>query len=150
MILVAPVSENETGWVAAELEFVTESIRSTMAAYTVDRQRVVVHGMGVGGQMAFYVGFSARDLVRGVCTIGAVLSSNPKERVPTQPLSFFIVYGEKDPIADAVKDTKAKLSEHRYPVLLRDLKEKGHQYFEPFNDKTLDEMVRWIDSLDRL
>jgi S1-C subfamily serine protease len=149
MILVAPVSENETGWVASELDFVTEAIRTTMAAYTIDRQRVVAHGMGVGGEMAFYLGFQSRDLVRGVTTIGSVLNSAPKERVPTQPLAFFLTVGEKDPIAEAVKETKTKLTDHRFPVVLRELKEKGHQYYELF-DKTFDEMILWIDSLDRL
>ena len=36
-----------------------------MNQYTIDRNRVVVHGMGVGGQMAFRLGFRARDVVRG-------------------------------------------------------------------------------------
>src|SRR5581483_4572147 len=124
MIVVAPLSDNETGWAAPEMDFVTEAARAVMGTYTVDRRRVVVHGMGMGGQMAFYMGFQARDLVRGVATVGAVLTSNPKERVPNQPLSFFVVVGEKDPIVKAVEESKAKLVEHKYPVLLRELKEK--------------------------
>jgi poly(3-hydroxybutyrate) depolymerase len=58
------------------------------------------HGMGVGGQMAFYLGFNKRDLFRGVATTGAALGSNPKERVANQPLSFFVVAGGKDPLKD--------------------------------------------------
>lgn len=153
VILVAPVSENETGWAATESDFVLEATKAVMGQYTVDRQRVIAHGMGAGGQMAFYLAFAARDIIRGVATTGAVLNSNPKERVPNQPLSFLMYVGEKDPILEAVRNSKAKLAEHRYPVLLRELKEKGHQYFDPF-DETLSEafkdMARWIDSLDRL
>jgi predicted esterase len=150
VILVMPTSQNDTGWVANEMEFVNEAIRTVTAGYTVDRRRVIAHGMGVGGQMAFYMGFAARDVIRGVATVGAVLTSNPKERVPTQPVSFFMVVGEKDPIIDSVKESKAKLTEYRYPVILRELKEKGHQYFDFDTEKTLKELVRWIDSLDRL
>jgi len=150
VILVMPVSTNDTGWVANELEFVTEAVRTVMNGYTVDKRRVVAHGMGVGGQMAFYMGFAARDLVRGVATVGSVLTSNPKERVPTQPVSFYMVVGEKDPILDAVKESKAKLAEYRYPIILRELKEKGHEYFDRETESTLKELVRWIDSLDRL
>ncbi len=150
LIFVAPVSENDTGWVANEVEFVNETIRAVTTAYTVDRRRIVAHGMGVGGQMAFYMGFAARDTIRGVATVGAVLTANPKERLPNQPLSFFMVVGEKDPILDAVKESEAKLKEYRYPVLLRTLKEKGHDYFDRDTEPMLRELVRWIDSLDRL
>ena len=52
---------NETGWLLNESEFVVETIRQVMSEYTIDRQRVVAHGMGQGGQMAFYLGFNARD-----------------------------------------------------------------------------------------
>ena len=150
LILVVPISENDTGWVANEMEFVNEAARSVLTNYTIDRRRIVMHGMGVGGQMAFYAGFAARDLVRGVATVGAVLTSNPKERLPNQPLSFFMVVGEKDPILEGVKDSEAKLKEFRYPILLRQMKEKGHDYFDRDTEKTLKELVRWIDSLDRL
>src|SRR5262249_52088677 len=104
----------------------------------------------VGGEMAFYMGFSARDLVRGVATTGAVLTSNPKERVPNQPLSFFLVVGEKDPIKEAVQASREKLRGHRYPVLFRGVQSKGHQYFDEDTQEALKELVRWIDSLDRL
>src|SRR5262249_26267084 len=150
VIIVAPKSEHETGWVASEAEFIQEATRGVMEGYTIDRRRVVTHGMGVGGQMAYYMGFAARDLVRGVATTGAVLTTSPKERVATQPLSFFLIVGEKDPIKEAVKASQDKLREHRYPVIYRELTEKGHQYFDDDSKKTFEELVRWIDSLDRI
>ena len=50
---------------------VLEAARDVMNRYTIDRRRVVAHGMGIGGQMAFHVGFTARDLIRGVATTGS-------------------------------------------------------------------------------
>ncbi len=150
VIMVCPKSEHETGWVASEAEFIQEAARAVIDGYTIDRRRVVTHGMGVGGQMSYYMGFAARDLVRGVATTGAVLTTNPKERVPTQPLSFFLIVGEKDPIKEAVKASQDKLREHRYPTVYRELPEKGHQYFDDDSKKTFEELVRWIDSLDRI
>src|SRR5205807_1914852 len=139
VILVMPTSQNDTGWVANEVEFGNEAIRTVIAGYTIDRRRVIAHGMGVGGQMAFYLGFAARDVIRGVATVGAVLTANPRERLANQPLSFFMVVGEKDPILDAVKESESKLKEYRYPVLLRQMKEKGHDYFDNETEKTLKE-----------
>ncbi len=150
IILVGPNSENDAGWIASEVEFVLEAAKFAMENYTIDRRRVVAHGMGLGGQLAIYLGFSSRDLVRGVATVGAVPNQNPKERVPTQPLRFFIVTGEKDPIKEAVNAGQAKLAEYKYPVIYRVLKEKGHQYFDEDSIATLKELVRWIDSLDRM
>jgi predicted esterase len=51
--------------------------------------------MGNGGEMAFYAGFNARDVFRGVATLGAALGNPPKDNVANQPLAFFISAGDK-------------------------------------------------------
>ena len=86
IIVVAPEAENENGWIASETDAVVQAVREVMNQYTIDRQRVIAHGMGIGGQMAFYLGFTARDLVRGVATTGAVLASPQGERWPISRL----------------------------------------------------------------
>jgi predicted esterase len=147
MIMCGPIAENETGWVPSESDVVTEVVRDVLGSYTIDRKRVVAHGMGVGGQMAFYLGFHNRELFRGVAATGAALTSTPKEKVPNQPLAFYLHAGAKDPLAKAVAESKAKLIEHKYPVVHRETEDAGHQYLD---EKAVDELARWIDSLDRL
>ena len=44
-------------------------------------------------------------------------------------------------------ESKDKLVEQKFPVVYREIADMGHQYLD---EKTLDELVRWIDSLDRL
>jgi serine protease Do len=147
IILVGPKSESETGWRASEAEFVQEAAREVMKEYTVDRQRVVAHGMGVGGQMAFYLGFNARDLVRGVATTGAALATQPKDNAAAQRLAFFVVAGARDPLAKEIAGVKPELQKHKFPVTQREVAEMGKEYLDR---KTFEELVRWIDSLDRL
>ncbi len=147
IILVCPKAENKTGWVPSESDVIVEIARDVMATYTIDKRRVVAHGMGVGGQFAFYLGFHNRDLVRGVAVTGAALASQVKEKVPNQPLAFFLHAGGKDPLKDAVVESRTKLLDQKYPVAYREDKDAGHQYLD---EKALDELVRWIDSLDRL
>ena len=77
-----------------------------MGQYTTDKQRVIAHGMGVGGKMAYYLGFNERDLIRGVATTGAVLASPAKNNVANQPLAFFLVAGGKDPLKVSGRETK--------------------------------------------
>jgi dienelactone hydrolase len=147
VIMIGPKAENETGWLPSEADFIQEAVKNVMDTYTIDHRRVVAHGMGLGGQMAYYLGFHNRALVRGVATSGAALTSAPKERVANQPLSFFLVTGGKDPLKDAIKETKTKLAEYKYSALLRELPNLGHEYLDV---PTLEELVRWIDALDRM
>jgi poly(3-hydroxybutyrate) depolymerase len=151
MILLVPRTDNERGWTQGESEFVQEAVKGVTDAYTIDRQRVVAHGMGLGGEMAFYLGFHARNLVRGVATTGAALTSNPREKVVNQPLSFFLAVGGKDPLQDAVKESRDKLAEQKYPVIYRQIEDMGHQYLDGRAGRpVLDEIIRWIDTLDRM
>jgi S1-C subfamily serine protease/dienelactone hydrolase len=147
MILVGPKSENESGWVASESEFIAQTARDMISEFTIDRQRVIVHGMGIGGQMAFYLGFSARDLIRGVATTSSILASAPKETQQNQPLAFFIVAGGKDPLSKQIAQSRQVLADKKYPVIFREIAEMGKEYL---TEKVLQEMIRWLDSLDRI
>jgi serine protease Do len=147
LILVCPTTEAETGWAPGDTEFVQEAVKAATDGYTIDKRRVVAHGMGNGGQMAIYLGFHNRALYRGVAATGAALTGNPKERVANQPLAFFLSVGEKDPIKDAVKDSTEKLRENKFSVVHREMAKLGHEYL---TEGTLQDLVRWIDSLDRM
>ncbi len=151
IILVCPQAEAERGWTQSEGEFVQEAVKAVGESYTIDRQRIVAHGMDRGGEMAFWMGFHSRGLFRGVAPTGAALTSNPREKVANQPLNFFLVVGDKDPLLDAVKETKAKLTEYKYSVIFREIKNMGRQYIDGrLGIETLHELARWIDSLDRM
>jgi dienelactone hydrolase len=146
-ILMGPKSQNAAGWVASETEGVTQDVKEVLGEYTIDRRRVIAHGMGVGGQMAFYLGFNARDVVRGVATTGATLGTQPKDNVANQPLSFFVVGGEKDPLIKDIAQAKPALAEKRFPVIYRAIKDFGKEYMD---QATLIELCVWLDSLDKI
>jgi S1-C subfamily serine protease/predicted esterase len=146
VILLCPRAANEAGWLGSENESIEQMTRQIMDEYTIDHQRIVAHGMGLGGQMAFYLGFHSRDLIRGVATTGAAMTTSPKENVVGQRLAFFLVAGGKDPLLQAIVESKAKLLEHKFPVAYQEIPEMGQQYFDAV---TLRELIRWIDSLDR-
>ncbi len=149
LIMLGPISENKNGWVPTEAEGVISDINAVLGEYTIDKQRIIVHGSGIGGQMAYYLGFNAREQVRGVATVGAVLASQPKDLVPNQRLQFYIAAGQKDPILKDIVDGKPKLTEHKYNVILRVINEKGKEYLNESPD-AFREMLRWLDSLDRI
>ena len=146
-ILMGPKAQTAEGWVPSETELVMQDVKRVLGQYTFDRTRVVAHGMGNGGQMAFYLGFNARDVFRGVATIGAVLGTAPKENVANQPLAFFLAVGDKDPLLKEVEESKAALDAKRFPVAYRLLKESGKEYLDV---QAFGELLNWLDSLDRL
>lgn len=146
LVMVCPRSENEAGWTPSEADFVVSAVRDTFTHYTIDKQRVVAHGLGVGGQMAIYLGFSHRDLFGGVATTGAVVT-HMKDNIPTLRLAFYLTGGELDPLIKSIADSKVQLQQHRFPVVYREIKGRGREYLE---DLQIQELVRWIDSLDRL
>jgi serine protease Do len=146
-IVLGPKAENESGWLASEADVVLEEVQAVMEQYTIDPQRVVVHGMANGGQMAFYLGFHSRNVVRGVAVTGAALTTEPPDNLPSQRLSFFVVAGDKDPLAKSILETKPKLAKRKFSVIYREIPDMGRQYLDA---QTLEEIIRWIDSLDRL
>jgi serine protease Do len=146
-IVMGPKSGNNDGWVPSEGELVLHDVKTVMGQYTIDKTRVVAHGKGNGGQMAFDLGFHARDVFRGIATVGAVLGTNPKENVANQPLSFFIAGGDKDPLIKDIKEGKDLLIEKRFPVIFREMKESGKEYYDA---TTFADFLAWIDSLDRI
>ncbi len=97
--------------------------------------------------MAFYVGFNARDLFRGVAVVGASLGTNPKENLADQPLSFFIAVGDKDPTLAEIKESVQLLRERRFPLIYREMKNIGREYLDT---DTFHDLLLWLDSLDRL
>jgi hypothetical protein len=60
--------------------------RSKELIVILDGKRIVAHGSGVGGQMAFYLGINQREVIRAACPVGAVLASNPKDPVALDAL----------------------------------------------------------------
>ena len=143
IVLVMPV-ETQAVWLPGSADFVVAAARETMKTYTIDKQRVVAHGMSVGGQMALYLGFNHRDVFKGVCSVGAT-ATQLKDNVANQRLSFYLAAGEFDQINKSIAESRVKLAERRYPAYFREMKERGREYFEP---KHIPEVVRWIDSLD--
>jgi serine protease Do len=146
LIMLLPKSDNESGWLPGETDHVLEAAKDVMGRYTIDRRRVVAHGMGVGGQMAYHLGFTARELIRGVATTGAVGNVAKKDNLSNRRLSFYLMAGDRDPLFKAVADVRTRLVERNFPVIFREVVNMGRQY--P-NEELLRDLGRWIDVLDR-
>jgi serine protease Do len=146
IILAGPITEQEGGWTPSDTDLVLEAVRDATTHYTIDKNRIVAHGAGNGGQMAFNLAFRAREVFRGAATLGAVMTE-PLENVPEQRVAFYVAAGDRDPVIKAIAETRQKLVNNRFPVLYRVFLNRGREYLD---DRAFVEMVRWIDALDRM
>lgn len=146
LILLAPRSATAGKWTRLDMPFVVKAIANIQQQYTIDDTRVVVHGQQSGGAMAFALGFGQRDLVRAVAVIDAPLRVRPPSNEPLQPLAIYSAAIEKSASAVRIRKGVKALRDQRYPLVERNL-EAAQSYL---NDEQLDELVRWIDSLDRI
>jgi S1-C subfamily serine protease len=147
IILVGPLNEQDAGWSPTDADLIVEAIRDVLHSYTVDRNRIVAHGSSNGGQMAFNVGFKARDLIRGVAAHSAVLTE-PQDNVASQRLALWITGGDRDPVIKAIGETRNRLVQRHFPVFYREFANRGREY--PLDDAAFAELIRWIETLDRL
>jgi S1-C subfamily serine protease len=148
LIMLGPAAGSPSGWVAGEAEGVMEDVRWVRSRYTIDNKRIVAHGLGVGGQMAYYLGFNQREVVRGAVPVGAVLASNPKDPDAARRVEFLVIGGAKDPLVGQIKDGAKKVVDKKHRAQYREMAEYGKEYVN--EDPILfGQMVRWMETLDK-
>lgn len=146
LILLAPKSSDPKKWQPQEVTLVRKLMDEVISTYTVDPTRVVVHGHQGGGSLGCLVAFGHRDLVRAVAAVDAVVAGRPPQNEPAHRLAFYLAKAEESEHADRIEATVTRLRELKYPVSVKDLGEKARD----LNAEELAELVRWIDTLDRI
>lgn len=147
LILLAPKAAKPERWTPDEAEFIRKTMDEVSKRYTVDPSRVVVHGYQGGGSMAWLVATGRRETVRGV----SVVDAGPPPRVnlpetdPFQRLAIHFAGTPKSPRAATLEAAIKRLRESKFPVTFTTLDEA-----RDLNDVELDELMRWVDTLDRI
>jgi serine protease Do len=147
IILLAPKAKQIGGWAANEQEFVKDLVDQFLTKYSIDRSRVLVHSFAKGSPFASTLVFKYRELFRGLAMAAAPFSVQPPDNEPDFRLQMFVIYGQKDPQFANVQASAKVIQKMKYPLILRLLKSGDQKY--P-GEGPLEELVRWIDSLDRI
>jgi S1-C subfamily serine protease/predicted esterase len=145
-IVLAPVAQADSGWLASESEPIRQDVNEVISQYTIDPLRTVAIGAANGAQMAYYLGFHLRELIRGVVTIGAFAAADPGDNVHSQRLAFFIAANGQDPQLETVNEIRQKLGDKKFAIAYRPT-DAGRW---DLDQATYDDLLRWIDTLDRL
>jgi len=116
------------------------------SAYTVDPARIVLHGHGTGGRLAYLTAFSGPEVVRAVAAVDAPIAGRPPEHDPLYPVAFFTAWAKQSPDADRIEASVRRLRRMKYPVTIKPLGDEARH----LSAEESSELVRWIDMLDRI
>lgn len=145
-ILVAPRALDPAQWGRGDVEFIRKVLDDVRSRYTIDPQRVAAHGYQTGGAMAFVLAFTLRETIRGVAAVDAPLPVPPPENDPLKRLTILLTTARQSRYAGQITPAIAGLRERKYPVTVIDQGEQGRY----LSDEEFAQLVRWLDSLDKL
>lgn len=148
LIVLAPMSANPDKWQSTETDFIRKTLDDAVKNYNIDPTRIAVYGYQTGGSMAYLVGFEHTDRVRAIIAIDAVPPSaaHLPDADPIRRLAFVIGQADKSPAAPIIKSLLTALETMKFPVTKMQLGEKPRD----LNDDELQQLARWLDSLDRI
>ena len=147
LILLVPKSADPQRWQSTDVRTVGEAFEELSTNYSIDPARVVVHGYDRGGSMAYLFSFAHADTVRGVAAVGAPLPGwlTLPENDPAHRLAIYSATAQQDSLTAAVDAGLTRLRAMKYPVTAKSLGSEPRY----LTGDELDELVRWIDALDR-
>ena len=146
LILVAPKSSDAARWLPSEANLMARLVVQMATTHPVDPARVVVHGYGGGGTMAYLAGFRSRDFIRAVAAVEAAAIGPPPENDALHWLSVYVASAGKSSAARSIERGLAALRHARIPVTVKKLGDTPRY----LNADELAELARWIDTLDRI
>ncbi|MEC7566802.1 MAG: PDZ domain-containing protein [Planctomycetota bacterium] len=147
LIVLAPRSADQARWNPTQLDFIRKTIDNLITTYNIDRTRIVVHGRQAGGSMSYMLGFSHRDLIRGVAPVDAALPARAAVEAndPALRLAFYAFHVKGSRLEAASQTGLDRLKKAKYPVSAIQI-----DGMQGITNAQRSHFVQWIDSLDRL
>jgi serine protease Do len=146
LVLVVPKAGGASGWQVEEAGYLEKLLRQVENGYTIDATRVVVFGREAGASMAYLAAFRNRAMIRAAVVIDAGSVLPPPEAEPEHRLAVYVAFAKESRQAAFIGMSVAKLRETKIPVTLKDL---GREPRDLKPDE-MEELVRWVDMLDRI
>ncbi|MCE9604189.1 MAG: PDZ domain-containing protein [Planctomycetia bacterium] len=146
MLLVPSAAGEEGKWAAADLEFIGKVIDRVAEGYAVDPGRVVAHGVEEGSLVALRTAAQFPERIRAAAVVNSPSLAAPIEEDPAHSIAYYVA---------TVSDFQAKtrivagielLRKQFLPVTVRELPPQANY----LDAEQLSELVRWIDTLDRI
>lgn len=147
LIVVAPLPGEAGDFTANDLVGAWRVIEQFLKDYHIDANRLVVHSYGRGGGFAAFLAFEHREQIRGLALASSMLQVPPPEADPSYPFHFFFSVNRGDRAEESLRQRIEVLHELKYAVTVQKASDQQHDYLDV---DEVDEIARWIDSLDRI
>jgi serine protease Do len=145
LILLAPKLPDSDHGALGELELIRTLVAQVRARYTIEADRMVAAGEEEGGSLACRAALELIGTFSGAAAIDARIGGRVVENEPDHRLAFYVLRSGKGPAERDVDEAVASLRTMKFPVTVKDLGQGPHP-----SGGELDELVRWIDTLDRI
>ena len=146
LLLLIPRAAEKDGWSRPDVEFLGRAIDRTAEQYRVDPRRIVAHGVDAGGRFAAAVAGALAERIRALAVVNSPSLPINVENEPATPLAVYVASEANFSGADRLKSAVAELRKRFFSVVQRTMP-AGADYPA---DEAFAELLRWIDSLDRI
>ena len=147
LIVLAPKCPVETGWTPSDGDLIRESIEGISGSHSIDKRRIVAHGIEQGAQMALHLALVGKTPPAGVAVLNAGWPGTVRDRMGGKLTGFLLFVGATDPSRPAVQDLFNRFYQKHYPVISRIMSQANSSYLDAGQ---MAELAAWIDSLDAL
>lgn len=147
LLFVVPTPKDADHWERTDLEYLHRLLMQVKAKYRLDPRRVVVGGTGNTGAITWPLALASRSLVRGIVSIAAPLPRQIKVPTndPANRFSIFAAIPPKKEVAATMNQGLKSVVDAGYNVTTI----TTNDITGNLNELNLDEIARWVDSLDR-
>ena len=147
LIVLAPQPEDPKSWKPNEVDFIRKTLDDVMQNYSVDENRVVVHGFKTGASIGYYFALKNRELVRGMAAVDGALPLRVPMTAndPIERLAWYLSWSKQSQLAKRLDKDVERLRKLKFPVTAHE-----QESVEYLDEQELAELARWIDCLDRL
>ncbi|MEX0642157.1 MAG: PDZ domain-containing protein, partial [Pirellulales bacterium] len=148
LILLVPRSAEREGWKPGEAEFIRKALAEVIEKYNVEPARTIVYAADTSAPIAWRSALALGGVVSGLVAVDA--PPPPGVQLPSsdpgRPLAVYVARFADSPSARRLDATVRDLRAKKHSVTVKDLPGR----VSAFNEAQREELVRWIDVLDRL
>jgi poly(3-hydroxybutyrate) depolymerase len=145
-IVIAPRPVQAGVWQRGEVAVVRKFIELAQTNYAIDKHRIAVHGRQISGSMAWHCALAHRNLIRGVAVVDAPLPERVEpSNDPVQRLFVWSAWAKDAPKRDAIEAGQERLRAGKVPLWSESL-----DMNRDLNATEQTQLIRWLDTLDRL
>ena len=145
LILMGPKAKSPRGFNQADSEYIRDCVADLQSKYSIDSDRVAVHGYKMSGLFAYHLAFNERDWVRGIAVASAPARVQIADNDPANRLLIYLHWCSGDGGAEAMQQSVEMLRQKKYPTTSRSVGDSETRYL---NQDEVIELGRWIDMLD--